>query len=70
MKAALDAAGQAMARVLGYADENTCDAAAAAIAAFHRAVEQDARSVGLIFTAQTHAGIAAAVERAAGGGDE
>ena len=69
IKAALDVAGQAMARVQGYADENTTDAAAAAIAAFlWRAADVHAGCYGHMEPRELLRQLAAAIERAAGGG--
>jgi ribosomal protein S5 len=61
IRAALEAAGAAVVRVQGYADETTHDAAVAAIAAFLRQMDPVACGDGFTFT-----GLADAVERAAG----
>lgn len=64
IKTALDAAGQAMARVQGYVDENTTDAAAAAIAAFLDALPKyDNEGDAIPYDAEL---LAAAIRRAGG----
>ena len=59
IRAALEAAGAAVARMQGYADETTHDAAAAAIATFLRQMDPVACGDGFTF-----ASLADAVERA------
>lgn len=69
IRAALEAAGAAVVRVQGYADETTHDAAAAAIAAFHTRIAEQHESQAAWFEAGRHRAIAAAVEAAAKEGE-